>query len=125
MAQNRYVPATAQLVAACLAGTLQRHAGWHQLTETETAAAVAELCEITGSRDDGPALLAQKAGLAIGTAESEGLEYQARAQVIADLCRLAGADQDLIPGWIEEGRRRAETARLPPFSQPRPTPPRR
>jgi hypothetical protein len=41
---------------------------------------------------------------------------------VAELCRLAGADEALIPGWIEEGKRRAEAAQLPPFSQPGRTP---
>lgn len=35
---------------------------------------------------------------------------------MAELCRLAGADEDAIPRWIEEGRRRAASAALPPFS---------
>jgi len=34
----------------------------------------------------------------------------------ARLCRMAGADTDAIPGWIEEGRRRSANARRPPFS---------
>jgi hypothetical protein len=108
----------ARLVAASLAGALQRHANWHQLTEAETAAAVAELRVIIGGRHDGPALLAEEAGLAIGAAEGRGEEYQAKARVIAELCRLAGADEQAIPAWTEEGRRRAEARRLPPFSQP-------
>jgi hypothetical protein len=35
---------------------------------------------------------------------------------IAGPCRRAGAGEDLIPGWIEEGRRRSEAARHLPFS---------
>jgi hypothetical protein len=125
MAQDRFAPDSARLVAARLSGALQRHANWHQLTESETAAAVAELQRIIGGRDDGPALLAEEAGLALGTAENKGEEYRRRAQTIAELCRLAGADEDLIPRWVEEGRRRAEAAGLPPFSRPGHTPPRR
>ena len=30
-------------------------------------------------------------------------------------CRAAGADPDLIPRWVEEGRRRAAQARKRPF----------
>jgi hypothetical protein len=45
-------------------------------------------------------------------------EYQARGQAVAELCPMAGADEALIPQWIREGRRRAEVAQLPPFSQP-------
>ena len=38
------------------------------------------------------------------------------ARSAARLCRLAGADADAIPAWIEEGRRRSANARRPPFS---------
>ena len=31
-------------------------------------------------------------------------------------------DEALIPGWIDEGKRRAEASRMPPFSQPGRTP---
>jgi hypothetical protein len=55
----------------------------------------------------------------LGTAEAKDPEYEAQAQAIAELCRLAGADESLIPQWMEEGRRRAEIRRHPPFSQPR------
>ena len=55
---------------------------------------------------------------------SETPEYVARGQA-AELCRAAGADESLIEGWIEEGRRRAEARRLPPFSQPTRRQPRR
>jgi hypothetical protein len=41
---------------------------------------------------------------------------------MAELCRLAGADESLIPQWVEEGRHRAEAALLPPFSRPRRAP---
>jgi hypothetical protein len=61
-------------------------------------------------------LLAEVAGLALGTAEDKGAEYAARGEAVAELCRLAGADEDAIPRWIEEGRRRAASAALPPFS---------
>jgi hypothetical protein len=100
---------------ARLSGIAQRHARRGGLTEDETAAAVAELREIAADRAD---LLAEVAGIALGTAESRGEGYEAWAQAVAGLCRQAGADEDLIPGWTEEGRRRAEARRMPPFSQP-------
>jgi hypothetical protein len=56
--------------------------------------------------------------LALGTAEGKGQEYQAKARAVAGLCRLAGADDKLIPAWTEEGRRRADAARVP-FGAPR------
>ena len=57
-----------------------RHARWGDLTEAETAAGAAELREVADDRGD---LLAQVAGLALGTAEGNGAEYEARRQVVA------------------------------------------
>jgi len=96
-------------------GAAHRHARWGGLTEAEMAAGAAELREIAEQRAD---LLAEVAGLALGTSEGKGEEYRAQAQAVAELCYLAGADEPLIPGWIEEGRRRAEIRRKPPFSDP-------
>jgi hypothetical protein len=79
----------------------------------------AELRKLAGDRPD---LLAEVAGIAPGASESKGPEYSAKGQAVAQLCRLAGADEALIPGWIAEGRRRAEAASLPPFSRPGRTP---
>jgi hypothetical protein len=92
------------------------------MDEAQKAAGAAELQKVAGDRAD---LLAEVAGVSLGTAESRGPEYAARAQAIAELCRLARADESLIPGWMEDGRRRAEAAKLPPFSQPGPAPGRR
>ena len=118
MAPDGYVPDSARLIVASLSGAAQRHVNWHQPTEREAAAAVAEFAEIIGGRDDGPALLAEVAGLALGTAEGKGQEYQAKARAVAGLCRQAGADENLIAAWTEEGRRRANAVR-PPFGAPR------
>ena len=41
---------------------------------------------------------------------------EAKALAAAQLCIEAGADETLIPRWIEEGRRRAENARRMPHS---------
>ena len=54
------------------------------------------------------------AGIFEGTSEGELDEPLARSA--ARLCRMAGADADAIPAWIEEGRRRSANARRPPFS---------
>jgi hypothetical protein len=118
MVGDRYVPDSARLIVASLSGAAARHVNWHQPTQPEAAAAVAEFAEIIGDRDDGPALLAEVAGLALGTAEGKGQEYQAKARAVADLCRQAGADENLIPAWTEEGRRRANAMR-PPSGAPR------
>ena len=90
-----------------------------RLTEAQKAAGAAELRQIAGNRTD---LLAETAGLALDASGDKGQEYQRQGQALAELCRLARADEALIPGWIEEGKRRAEAARMPPFSQPGRTP---
>lgn len=72
---------------------------------------MAELRELADGRAD---LLAQVAGLFEGTSEGELDEPLCRSA--ARLCRLAGADREAIPAWIEEGRRRREAATQPPFS---------
>jgi hypothetical protein len=81
--------------------------------ENEIAAAVAELREVAGDRPD---LLAEEAGIQLGFHEG-GLD-EPRAKAAAQLLIAAGADESLIPQWAEQGRRRAEAARLPPFSRP-------
>jgi hypothetical protein len=118
MARDRHVPDSARLIVASLSGSAERHVNWHEPDERETAVAVAEFAEIIGDRDDGPALLAEVAGLALGAAEGKGREYQAKAWAVAGLCRLAGADEKLIPGWTDEGRRRTNMSR-PPSGAPR------
>jgi len=66
---------------------------------------------------DRPDLLAEVAGVSLGSSEGKVPEYRAQARAIAELYRAAGADEGMIPAWIEEGRRRAEAARRrPPFS---------
>ena len=75
-------------------------------------AAVAELRQVAGDRPD---LLAAHAGLALGRAEADRLgapQYRAEAE----LARLSGADEAQIVGWIEIGRKRAEQARLRPYT---------
>jgi hypothetical protein len=115
MAQEHYRTGSGRLLSARLSGIALRHARWGGLTAAEKASRAAELREVAGGRGD---LLAEVAGLALGSAERRGPEYEARGQAVAELCRMAGADEALIPQWIEEGRRRAEAAKLPPFSRP-------
>lgn len=101
-------PEADQLTVARLAGAAQRHAPWREATAEETAAAVAELSEIAGDRGD---LLAEAAGLLTGfyAGTAEGM----KARTAARYCRAAGAEADLIPRWIAEGKRRAARARCP------------
>ena len=74
MAQDHHAPDRDRLLIARLDGIARRHARWGGLTEAEKAAGVAELQEAAGDRSD---LLAETAGLALGTAEGKGQEYQA------------------------------------------------
>ena len=111
MANDRPGPDHDRLAVARLSAIAQRHARWRELTEAETAAARAELQEIAGGRAD---LLAETAGLLLGFHEGDLEEPKAKAA--AQLCRLAGADETLILQWVEEGKRRAEVARMMPHS---------
>ena len=115
MVQDRLGPVSDRLLVAEVTGTTRRHARWGGLTEDEKAAGVAELREVAGDRAD---LLAEAARLAIGTAEGKGPEHEGQAQAVAELCRLAGADESLIPQWIKTGRERVEAAGRPPLGRP-------
>jgi hypothetical protein len=114
VSQDRPGPDRDRLITAQLFGAAQRHAGWHELADPEMADAVAELEEIIADRDDGPALLAEVAGILIGA--HEGALDEPRARGAAQLCIAAGADPAAIPAWVEEGRRRRANAKRPPFS---------
>jgi hypothetical protein len=81
---------------------------------------VPELREIAGDRPD---LLAEMAGILLGA--SQGQLDEPRSRAAASFCIAAGADESLILGWIEEGRRRVAIGRKPPFSDPAPRTPRR
>jgi hypothetical protein len=102
-----------RILVAQLTGTAGHHARWRELTGEEEAAAVAELRELANGRGD---LLAEVAGILEGT--SEGELNEPIAWQSARLCRMAGADPEAIPAWIEEGRRRKANASRPPFSDP-------
>jgi hypothetical protein len=103
-----------QIRVAELTGAARHHARWRELTPGEHDAAVAALRELAAGRTD---LLAQVAGLLEGFAEGQ-LDEPLMRQA-AQLCRDAGADPELIPGWTDEGRRRRANAVRPPFGAPR------
>jgi hypothetical protein len=111
MGDQRPRPEADRILVAQLTGEARHRARWRPLTGEEEAAALAELRALADGRAD---LLAQVAGIFEGTSEGEPDEPLARSA--ARLCRLAGADTDAIPAWIEEGRRRSANARRPPFS---------
>ena len=113
MTRSRPGPDPDRIIVARLDGIAQRHASWGAATEDEMAIGAVEMREVADGRQD---LLAEVAGIALGASEAKGPEYEARAQAVAGLCRLAGADETLIPRWTQEGRGRAASAALPPFS---------
>ena len=104
-------PAADRLLVAEIWGEARHRAQWHELAPDEEAAAVAALRELADGRAD---LLAEVAGLLEGA--SAGELDEALARQAAGLCRKAGADPEAIPAWAEEGKRRREAARRPPFS---------
>ena len=85
------------MLVAELFGEARHHAKWRELSSDEEAAAVAALRELAGGRAD---LLAEVCGIFEGA--SEGRHDEPLARQAARLCRLAGADETLIPAWIEE-----------------------
>jgi hypothetical protein len=113
MVQDHLRPQPDRLLMATLDGIIWRHARWHEPAQQETDAAVAELRELAADRPD---LLAEAAGVLLGFHEG-GLD-EPRAKAAASFCVSAGADAGQVAWWTEEGRRRAEEARLPPFSRP-------
>jgi len=112
---HRPGPDPDRILVAELTGTARHHARWRELAQDEQDAAVTELRELAGGRAD---QLAQVAGIFEDASDGELDEPLARQA--AHLCRLAGADETLIPHWITEGRRRAGAAGMRPHSgQPR------
>jgi hypothetical protein len=120
MTKGRRAPDPDRLLVARISGIAKRHARWREPTESEIAAAVVELRQVAGDRPD---LLAEEAGILLGS--STGRPDESRSRAAAQLCIAAGGDESLIPRWIQEGRRRAEAAHKPPFSDPAPHMPRR
>lgn len=112
---HRPGPDPDRILVAELTGIARHNARWRELAQDEQDAAVTELRELAGGRAD---LLAEVAGIFEGASDGELDEPLARQA--AHLCRLAGADETLIPQWTREGRRRARLARMRPHSgQPR------
>ena len=99
-----------QLLSARISGICSRYCTRGRIDTPD--AAVAELRQVAGDRPD---LLAAHAGLALGLAEADRLGAP-RYRAEAELARLSGANEAQIAGWIEIGRKRAEQARLRPYS---------
>jgi hypothetical protein len=98
---------------ARISGIAGRHASWYAPAENGSPQRSSELREVAG---DHPYLLAEGAGIQLGFHEG-GLD-EPRAKAAAQVLIAAGADQSLIPGWIEEGRRRAEVRPRSAVSNP-------
>jgi hypothetical protein len=100
-----------RLVLAQLHGALMYHARFEPLSPAAMAAAVADIKAILAEagRDDGPALLAQVAGILTGTQFGWPPALQ-RAVVAGSICVAAGADEFLIDGWTTIGYERTGAA---------------
>ena len=103
-------PQADRILIAEIWGEARRRARWRDLGSDEETAAVTELRELAGGRGD---LLAEVAGVLEGTSKA-GLDGSLARQA-AGLCRSAGADPEVIPAWVEEGRRRRAAAWMPPL----------
>lgn len=108
MYEHRLRPQADRIILAKLHGTAIRHAVWRQPTEDETAAAVADLREISAS----PELLAETAGLMYGFARSG--PYQPQWFSAASYCIAAGADPEWVQYWAIIGHERAAKAKRAP-----------
>jgi hypothetical protein len=110
--QDRPRPDADRLIVARSTGAAQRNARWHELTEAETADAMAELEEIAAGLTD---LLAEVKEILTGFPQGDLGEPEAKAA--AELCRLPGADETLIPQRLEGGQRQAALVRRMPQSR--------
>ena len=109
--QDRPRPDADRLIVARSTGAAQRNARWHELTEAETADAMAELEGIAAGLTD---LLAEVTEIL--TEFHQGDLQEPEAKAAAELCRLAGTDETLIPQRLEGGQRQAALVRRMPQS---------
>lgn len=108
-----YDDAATRLVLARLQGVVLHHARWTPLTEEEMAAAVDEVDEVLGDRDDRAELLAYVAGILTGSRFGQPDEL-AQAVIAGSICVAAGADEWPVDGWCTIGaERRAQADQLP------------
>ncbi len=105
MAITRRKPDSDGITTAQLAGTAGRYVSRKPL---DVEAAVAELREIANGRGD---LLAERAGMTLGSYARDNRDESARKAVVAALLIAAGADLTRLTEWIEEGQQRAERLR--------------
>jgi hypothetical protein len=76
--RNRPGPDADRLLVARLSGITQRHARWGAMDEAQKAEGAAALREVAGDRPD---LLAEVAGIMLGTVDDKGPEHEARRRL--------------------------------------------
>lgn len=113
------LPSGDRLAIAGISGIASRHASrckvWGEPTDAEIDVAVAELR--SRGYDQRPDLLAQWAGIVLGSAEQRGYGRE-KAAAEAAILIAAGADESLIPRWIAVGKERAARAGKAPRQFP-------
>lgn len=102
-----------RILLARLHGTVHHHVRLNPAQDTPRDVALAAVAELVDGRPDHAALLAETAGIMLGTARWP--EDTDQAERSAELLKAAGADEEEIPGWVEIGRKRAAAAARPPF----------
>jgi hypothetical protein len=113
--KDRPVPVADRLLVASLYGEVRHRVHLNPAQDSPRDEALDAIGELVGKRDDAAELLAEVAGVMLGAARFPEGQDQARRS--AELLKAAGADETLIPAWIEEGRRRGAAAAKPPFSE--------
>lgn len=100
-----------QILSAKIAAVCRRHCARGRIEDQDRA--VAELRDLAGSR---PHLLAEHTGVCLGWAEVTASAEAPGFRAQADLCKAAGAPDDLIAHWIETGRQRRRSTRATPYT---------
>ena len=104
-----------RILLARLHGTVHHHVRLNPAKDARRDVALAAVAELVDGRPDRAALLAETAGIMLGTARWP--EDADQAERSADLLKAAGADQEAIPRWVEIGRQRVAAVAKPPFGR--------
>jgi hypothetical protein len=98
-----------QILSAKVSAVCRRHCARGRIEDQDQA--VAELRAFAR-----PDLLAEHAGLALGMADVGPSTQAASFRAEAEVCIVAGADQELVERWTAVGRERAEAMQQTPFT---------
>jgi hypothetical protein len=101
-----------RILLARLHGTVHHHVRLNPAQDALRDVALTAVAGLVDGRPDRAALLAETAGIMLGTARWP--EDTDQAERSAELLKAAGADQEAIPRWIEIGRQRVAAAAKPP-----------